>query len=436
MNLLALRRLWVPAWLLLSVCLQGTAGAQDPTEPVEQPGAEGSSEQVDAEEADFRRRMELGDDEDERDITDVSVSTPYGTPETTEPDDRLPESSREHLKEALRDVIAEVGRWEPADAQAEYPYEPSEAAQADPQLAAAEAAEWEKMVEAYHQRERAAWQAANGTAAGTGDMGGTGQAGETGQGSGSEDGSGGTDDPGEAGEPGQGAGAAEDESDRGDQGSFNALDYIREILGGGAPSTDPSQGDGENPAPSSPSGEGDESELPGQAENAGPTQQSGEEETPQAEEGSKGDPVAASAEEAPDAPLQVDGQSPGADSPTRSNTTESITGSPPEPVGSTAGNTDSEPGASPSDPSAGSDASTGGPESASGSSHAERDAAPPSSGAPVGQAAERALPPPGSLPVADLDHLVEGLILISVPEEAPDEQAEPAGETDGDRPQS
>lgn len=139
----------------LVLTLGAPAWAQETEPPGETPPAAGSR-QVDEEEETFRRSRRVEDVEEEgRDLADPGDLPPIPEREL-KPIDRLPPESREHLEEQMREVIMDVGQWQPGDAQEDYPYEPSEAAQADPQLAAEEQAVWEGMVEDYHEREERA----------------------------------------------------------------------------------------------------------------------------------------------------------------------------------------------------------------------------------------------------------------------------------------
>lgn len=220
--------------------LAGSAAfAQD--EPEDEPPARADGQAVDEEEAEFRRRMELGEAEGEDrgapsrppDIVDVD---PRQAPES-----RLPPSSQDHLEEQLTELIIENGRWEPSDAERPADFEPSEAAQSDPELAAEEAEAWEAMVAAYHERERAAWSGEAGSTGSPGDAGNGGDGQGSGAGTGSGNGQGGG-----AG-AGQGSGAGNTEPTGGSAGTSSPRDptgdpfSALEFLGG----------DAENEAPES-----------------------------------------------------------------------------------------------------------------------------------------------------------------------------------------
>jgi hypothetical protein len=100
--------------------------------------------------------------------------------------DRLPEASRDNIREQLIDLIMENGEWSPGDAERDYPYRPSAAARDDPDLAREEQEAWDEQIEKYHAREAAAYGAYRGPVTGPGNPdgaeGGTqGQAGQQGQ---------------------------------------------------------------------------------------------------------------------------------------------------------------------------------------------------------------------------------------------------------------
>ncbi len=186
------------------------------------------SEDVDREEAEFRRRMEL-----EEKPGNARTPVPY-TPDIVDvvpapgPLDHLPPESREHLEDQLTELIIANGRWEPADAQKPAPYTPSEAAQADPALQVEEQAAWAEMVAAYHEREQAALEGVpggggsgpgQGSGQGTGQGGGAGGSG-TGAAGGQGDGGGSSGSPGSQAPQERAPREAQDEA-------FNALEFLR-----------------------------------------------------------------------------------------------------------------------------------------------------------------------------------------------------------------
>jgi hypothetical protein len=138
---------WILALPLL-LALSATL-AQDASEE-----AGGASAEVEESDEAYRRRMEL-EDARQRDLG-------YSLPDETyvqkqEKLDKLPEESRDNIRDQLVDIIVENGDWEPSDALKEYPYEPTAAARADPALMQQEQEAWEEQIEKYHRREAAAF---------------------------------------------------------------------------------------------------------------------------------------------------------------------------------------------------------------------------------------------------------------------------------------
>jgi len=196
-----------------------------------------NSEDVDREEAEFRRRMEL-----EESAGDVRAVSPSTLPDIVDvlpepgPLDHLPPESREHLEDELTELIIANGRWEPADASVPAPYTPSAAAQVDPTLAAEEQAAWEGMVSAYHEREQAAF-------AGGAGSGGTGGSGQGGTGQGGMGGSAGGQGAGDGDSGAPGSAVPEERAPREPQDeAFNALEFLRQQ----------GQSGGQTPAPDDP----------------------------------------------------------------------------------------------------------------------------------------------------------------------------------------
>jgi hypothetical protein len=113
----------------------------------------------------FRRSREL---EDARSGDRSYVDNTYGQAAELEKIDKLPQESRENIRDQLVDIIVESGEWEPSDALGEYPYEPTEAAQGDPALMEQEQEAWDEQIEKYHEREAAAWGAHKGPVPGPG----------------------------------------------------------------------------------------------------------------------------------------------------------------------------------------------------------------------------------------------------------------------------
>jgi hypothetical protein len=184
-------------WLTLAAGLS-PALAQDPA-PAEE--ADASSQQVEESDEEFRRRMEL---EDAR-ARDLGYPTPVdSSAKDLEKIDKLPEKSQDSIRDQLVDVIVENAEWEPFDALREYPYQPTAAAQADPELLQREQEAWDEQIEKYHEREAAAYGAQRGPVPGPGNP--TGQEGGGQEGAGQEAGQEGA--AGQAGETGGEQGAA------------------------------------------------------------------------------------------------------------------------------------------------------------------------------------------------------------------------------------
>jgi hypothetical protein len=135
------------ALLALLTCLP--LAAQDSTGE-----ADGASREVEESDEAFRRRMEL-EDARQRDLGYTLPDETYA--QQQEKLDKLPEESRDNIRDQLVDIIVENGDWEPSDALKEYPYEPTAAAQADPELMQREQAAWDEQIEKYHRREAAAF---------------------------------------------------------------------------------------------------------------------------------------------------------------------------------------------------------------------------------------------------------------------------------------
>jgi hypothetical protein len=181
--------------LLLACCILPTF-AQEP----DSKDSDGSSQQVEESDEAFRRRMEL---EDAR-HRDPTYTDPVGSyRQELEKIDKLPEESRDHLRDQLIDVIVENGEWEPSDALKDYPYKPSSAAKDDTALAQQEQEAWDEQIAKYHERESEAFGAYRGPVAGPGNRdgaeGGEGDQGQQAQAGGQQGGEGQTGDQGQAG---------------------------------------------------------------------------------------------------------------------------------------------------------------------------------------------------------------------------------------------
>jgi hypothetical protein len=187
--------------LLLALSSLPVALAQD-TAPVED--EDDSSEQVEQKDDSYRRQMEL---EDARSRDRTYIDNTHSQKANLEKIDKLPEESRENIRDQLVDVIMENGEWEPKDALEEYPYAPTEAAQSDPELMEQEQEAWDEQIEKYHAREAAAFGTYRGPVPGPGNP--TGQ-----QGDGSQQGQqGGQQGSGQGGQDGTGDGESGDGSE-------------------------------------------------------------------------------------------------------------------------------------------------------------------------------------------------------------------------------
>src|SRR5210317_855512 len=113
-----------------------------------------SSERVEQRDDSYRQQMEL---EDARSRDRTYIDNTYTQSAGQEKIDKLPKESRDNIRDQLVDVIVENGEWEPKDALGEYPYTPTAAAEADPELKQQEQEAWEEQIEKYHEREAAAF---------------------------------------------------------------------------------------------------------------------------------------------------------------------------------------------------------------------------------------------------------------------------------------
>lgn len=189
-------------FLALLLGVFGLAAYAQDSAPVEDD--DDSSERVEQREDSYRRQMEL---EDARARDRTYVDSTYGgqAPAELEKIDKLPEESRDNIRDQLVDVIMENGEWEPKDALEDYPYQPTATAQSDPELKQQEQEAWDEQVEKYHEREAAAFGAHRGPVPGPGNP--TGQQGGQ-QGDGSEQGQqGGQQGSGQGGQDGSGSGS-------------------------------------------------------------------------------------------------------------------------------------------------------------------------------------------------------------------------------------
>lgn len=144
----------------LCALLAASAWAQQEAPPAN-PAAEAAppGQEVEVSEDNYRRYMELKDQQIERAPLPVDSYQPRSGLEKME---RLPEASQKHLRNQLREIIVQGDAWQPEDADTLYPYVPSAAAQSDGALQRQEGEAWEELVGEYHAREAAIYAAAQG----------------------------------------------------------------------------------------------------------------------------------------------------------------------------------------------------------------------------------------------------------------------------------
>jgi hypothetical protein len=142
-----LKCLLCSAWLLLAGL--SPLRAQDSEDEVDAASAE-----VEESDEAYRRRMEL-EDARQRDLGYTLPAPTYA--QKQEKLDKLPEESRDNIRDQLVDIIVQNGEWEPSDALKEFPYEPTAAARGNPELKQQEQEAWDEQIEKYHKREAAAF---------------------------------------------------------------------------------------------------------------------------------------------------------------------------------------------------------------------------------------------------------------------------------------
>jgi len=135
--------------LLLALASTQLAPAQNPDD-----GTGGATRDVEESDEAYRRRMEL-EDARQRDLGYTLPPETYA--QQQEMIDKLPEESRDNIRDQLVDIIVENGEWEPGDVLNDYPYKPTAAASADPELLQREQEAWDEQIEKYHKREAAAF---------------------------------------------------------------------------------------------------------------------------------------------------------------------------------------------------------------------------------------------------------------------------------------
>jgi hypothetical protein len=185
---------------ILGVCVLLVLGvtalyAQDSAPPGDD---DESSKKVEQKDDSYRQQMEL---EDARDRDRTYIDNTYTQQAEAEKIDKLPKESRENIRDQLVDIIVENGEWEPKDALEEYPYAPTQAAEADSELEKQEQEAWDEQIEKYHEREAEAFGSHRGPVPGPGNP--DGQEGGQ-QGEGSQQGQQGQQGGGQGGEAGEG----------------------------------------------------------------------------------------------------------------------------------------------------------------------------------------------------------------------------------------
>ena len=121
--------------------------AQDAEPATEEEAKQGSSE-VEYSEDNYRRFMELKDQNLEK--SNMPTNAYQAGQQKL---DELPEASQKHLRNELREVILQEGKWAAGDEDNDYPYVPSEAAKTDAGLKQQEAEAWDELVGKYQERE-------------------------------------------------------------------------------------------------------------------------------------------------------------------------------------------------------------------------------------------------------------------------------------------
>ncbi len=145
------------AAFILALTASGNLFAQESTPGNEADSGEAkkdTSQRVDESEESFRTRMELRDQRYRQQPRADMIYSPQGGESKL---DQLPEASREHIKEQLRDMIIASRQWKPGEDLSDYPYEPSTAAQTDAKLRSLEREAWAEQLQKYQQREAAAY---------------------------------------------------------------------------------------------------------------------------------------------------------------------------------------------------------------------------------------------------------------------------------------
>lgn len=134
--------------LFFLLTLSGLLCAQD--EAPDEGATDNTGQETELNEDNYRRFMELRDDQVQR------PSQPYGAlapPLDLEKMGDLPEASQKHLRNQLRSIIVDGERWTPGETDKDYPYVASKSAETDRQLRNMEAEAWSELVDNYHARE-------------------------------------------------------------------------------------------------------------------------------------------------------------------------------------------------------------------------------------------------------------------------------------------
>lgn len=112
--------------------------------------AKNVGQEVEINEDNYRQFMELRDARGQRNIIPENAFKPRSGSQKL---DKLPEESRKHLRNQLREIIVQGDQWQPGDEANDYPYVPSVAASTKPSLEKQEAEAWGELIGSYHQRE-------------------------------------------------------------------------------------------------------------------------------------------------------------------------------------------------------------------------------------------------------------------------------------------
>jgi hypothetical protein len=142
----------ISGWILLAGSI--SAPAQDAPATGEE--STDASQETDVNEDNYRRFMELRDQQRQRATAPYAALAP---PSNLQKMNELPEESQKYLRNQLLGIILEGERWTPEQAGKTYPYVPSEAARTDANLRNMEAEAWSELIQNYHARESKIYQA-------------------------------------------------------------------------------------------------------------------------------------------------------------------------------------------------------------------------------------------------------------------------------------